>query len=71
MNWNDAHIAAVGGSSARLFKRDVTYFPRPGDSSVRTVTLIPGDGIGPEITKAVVQVFEAMKVPIEWESFPE
>ncbi|GBC92080.1 Isocitrate dehydrogenase [NADP] [bacterium HR15] len=31
------------------------------------VTLIRGDGIGPEITEAVVQVFEAAGVPIEWE----
>jgi len=32
-----------------------------------TVTLIPGDGIGPEITRAAVKVIEAAKVPIEWE----
>jgi isocitrate dehydrogenase (NAD+) len=31
------------------------------------VTLIPGDGIGPEITKAVVDVVEALQAPIEWE----
>lgn len=31
------------------------------------VTLIRGDGIGPEITDAVVAVFEAAQVPIEWE----
>src|SRR5699024_401496 len=30
-------------------------------------TLIAGDGIGPEITDAVKQVFEAAAVPIEWE----
>ncbi len=35
--------------------------------SKRRVTLIRGDGIGPEITEAVVQVFEAAGVPIEWE----
>jgi len=33
----------------------------------RRVTLIRGDGIGPEITESVVQVFEAAGVPIEWE----
>ncbi|XP_015787216.1 probable isocitrate dehydrogenase [NAD] subunit alpha, mitochondrial [Tetranychus urticae] len=32
-----------------------------------TVTLIPGDGIGPEISKSVQEIFEAAKVPIEWE----
>lgn len=33
----------------------------------RTVTLIPGDGIGPEVTGAVREVFEALNVDIEWE----
>src|SRR5918998_1820260 len=32
-----------------------------------TVTLIPGDGIGPEITEAVVRVLEAAGASIEWE----
>ncbi|HEX8695463.1 MAG TPA: isocitrate/isopropylmalate family dehydrogenase [Longimicrobium sp.] len=32
-----------------------------------TVTLIPGDGIGPEITEAVVRVLEAADANIEWE----
>jgi len=34
---------------------------------MRKVTLIPGDGIGPEITKAMQQIFSAAKAPIEWE----
>eukprot|EP00730_Choanoeca_flexa_P020277 TRINITY_DN9911_c0_g1_i3.p1 TRINITY_DN9911_c0_g1~~TRINITY_DN9911_c0_g1_i3.p1 ORF type:complete len:359 (+),score=105.20 TRINITY_DN9911_c0_g1_i3:17-1093(+) len=33
----------------------------------RTVTLIPGDGVGPELTASVQRVFEAMKVPIDFE----
>jgi isocitrate dehydrogenase (NAD+) len=33
------------------------------------VTLIPGDGIGSEITAAVVRIIEAAGVDIEWESF--
>ncbi|KAI8846755.1 hypothetical protein BC829DRAFT_478414 [Chytridium lagenaria] len=33
----------------------------------RVVTLIPGDGIGPEISRSVQQIFEADKVPIVWE----
>ena len=32
-----------------------------------TVTLIPGDGIGPEVTDAAVMVVAAIGVPIEWE----
>jgi isocitrate dehydrogenase (NAD+) len=33
----------------------------------RTITLIPGDGIGPEVTEAVVRIFHAAAVDIEWE----
>ena len=31
------------------------------------ITLIPGDGIGPEVTEAVVRIFLAAGVDIEWE----
>jgi len=34
-----------------------------------TITLIPGDGIGPEVTRAVVQVLEAAGLQATWESF--
>ena len=33
------------------------------------VTLIPGDGIGPEVTNAVVRILEATGVNFEWETF--
>jgi isocitrate dehydrogenase (NAD+) len=33
----------------------------------RTITLIPGDGIGPEVTKATQQVLQAAGVSIDWE----
>ena len=33
------------------------------------VTLIPGDGIGPEVTQAVVRILEATSVKFEWERF--
>jgi isocitrate dehydrogenase (NAD+) len=33
------------------------------------VTLIPGDGIGPEVTQAVVRILEATGVRFEWERF--
>jgi isocitrate dehydrogenase (NAD+) len=33
----------------------------------RTVTLIPGDGIGPDITKATLAVLEAAGVAIDWD----
>ena len=31
------------------------------------ITLIPGDGIGPEITAAVVQIVETAGLDVEWE----
>ncbi|PTX22322.1 isocitrate dehydrogenase (NAD+) [Pontibacter mucosus] len=34
---------------------------------MRQVTLIPGDGIGPEITEAVKAIFSAANVPVQWE----
>ncbi|HET9576220.1 MAG TPA: isocitrate/isopropylmalate family dehydrogenase [Usitatibacter sp.] len=30
-------------------------------------TLIPGDGIGPEVTQATLEVLEAVEAPFEWE----
>ncbi len=33
-----------------------------------TITLIPGDGIGPEITAAVVRIIEATGLDIEWQT---
>ncbi len=32
-----------------------------------TVTLIPGDGIGPEVTEAAIKVLDASGVPLRWE----
>jgi isocitrate dehydrogenase (NAD+) len=32
-----------------------------------TITLIPGDGIGPEVTEAVVRILNAAGLDIEWE----
>ena len=33
-----------------------------------TITLIPGDGIGPEITDAVVEIFNAADVKLNYET---
>lgn len=32
-----------------------------------TISLIEGDGVGPEISRSVKQIFAAAKVPVEWE----
>ena len=33
----------------------------------KTVVLLPGDGIGPEITESVIKIFDHMSIPINWE----
>ena len=38
-------------------------------SSSHKVTLIPGDGIGPEVVNASVRILEATGVKFEWESY--
>jgi len=32
-------------------------------------TLIPGDGVGPELVNSVLDVFEAANIPIDFESY--
>ncbi|XP_054632851.1 isocitrate dehydrogenase [NAD] subunit alpha, mitochondrial isoform X3 [Dunckerocampus dactyliophorus] len=48
---------------AAALKKDTRRF----SSGMHTVTLIPGDGIGPEISTAVMKIFEEAKAPIQWE----
>ena len=36
-------------------------------TKIYTATLIPGDGIGPEITRAVTSIIEAAGVKMNWE----
>ncbi|KAI0304108.1 hypothetical protein BC826DRAFT_981571 [Russula brevipes] len=38
-----------------------------GSNGKYTVSLIPGDGIGPEISESVKAIYDAAKVPIQWE----
>ena len=40
---------------------------RTPQTVTHTVTLIPGDGIGPEVTEAVLRILAATGVSIEWE----
>ncbi|MDR3754610.1 MAG: isocitrate/isopropylmalate dehydrogenase family protein [Terracidiphilus sp.] len=39
------------------------------EKKTHKVTLIPGDGIGPEVTQAVVRILEATGAKFEWERF--
>ena len=48
-------------------RNKITYVPSPGDAKPQTVTMIPGDGIGPEVSDAVMEVFEHLKAPVNFE----
>jgi isocitrate dehydrogenase (NAD+) len=37
-----------------------------GEDGLYTVTMIEGDGIGPEISQSVKEIYSAAKVPIKW-----
>ncbi|KAI9362831.1 isocitrate dehydrogenase, NAD-dependent [Pilaira anomala] len=37
--------------------------------ATQTVTLVPGDGVGKELSESVKAVFKAVEAPIEWEQF--
>merc|ERR1712096_443358 len=39
----------------------------PKSKTVKTCTLIPGDGIGPEIADSVMKIFDAAGAPVNWE----
>src|SRR5438128_1971727 len=48
-----------------------TNVQRPGDSSIKTVTLIPGVGIGREITECLLRIHAIIKPPIKWDVINE
>ena len=41
----------------------------PDSTSSLRLAVIPGDGIGPEVTAAVVQIIECAGVDVEWEKY--
>ncbi|OMJ25814.1 Isocitrate dehydrogenase [NAD] subunit 2, mitochondrial [Smittium culicis] len=68
--WTDNYIISI---SSRLYgtaanKSIGSYAGAKNERGNYLATLIPGNGIGPEISDSVVKIFEAAKVPIEWES---
>lgn len=50
----------------RNFSRALTTSAARSENKL--VTLIPGDGIGPEISDSVVKIFDAAGAPIDWET---
>ncbi|TEB35681.1 isocitrate dehydrogenase [Coprinellus micaceus] len=56
--------------SSSAFPR-ISAIDRPGTKygGTHTVTLIPGDGVGAEITESVKEIFNSANAPIEWEQY--
>ncbi|RCK66594.1 Isocitrate dehydrogenase [NAD] subunit 2, mitochondrial [Candida viswanathii] len=60
----------VTRTTQKLFARSYIagqFTGKPGSDGKYTVTLIEGDGIGPEISQAVKDIYAAAEVPINWE----
>ena len=45
------------------------FSPKMFTIMTHKITLLPGDGIGPEVAEAARQIIEAAGVPVEWEVF--
>lgn len=62
-----ATLSKFAGPCSTYFQNQSNSSHRHYSSQNRLVTMIPGDGIGPEISVAVKQIFSAAGVPIDWE----
>jgi isocitrate dehydrogenase (NAD+) len=59
----------IGQQSRGYASQEVAKFKgTKGNDGKYTVTLIEGDGIGPEISQSVKDIYAAAGVPIKWES---
>uniref|UniRef100_A0A182VZT2 Isocitrate dehydrogenase [NAD] subunit, mitochondrial n=1 Tax=Anopheles minimus TaxID=112268 RepID=A0A182VZT2_9DIPT len=73
-NWVKIYITSSTSSTANTTQTEpivqtvAPFGARTFASGSRKVTLIPGDGIGPEISAAVQKIFSVANVPIEWET---
>lgn len=59
--------AGKGLKKLTLLTRQLSLSTPVNSEPTRRVTLIPGDGIGPEISVAVQKIFESAKTPIDWD----
>ena len=73
-------VAVVQGECSSRSKQPASFYigcrARPQSHPVLTITrismtkhevvLIPGDGIGPEVTNAVTRILQAAQAPVEW-----
>ncbi|XP_066916525.1 isocitrate dehydrogenase [NAD] subunit beta, mitochondrial-like [Clytia hemisphaerica] len=58
------HTSRPSSNEARKF---VTYDDPVEGAERKLVTLIPGDGVGPELAGAVKHVFSSVGVPVDWD----
>eukprot|EP00871_Galdieria_phlegrea_P001905 jgi/Galph1/2715/GphlegSOOS_G1397.1 len=56
-------------SNITLASNLIKWVSRSFSTARFRVTLFPGDGIGPEISKAVQDIFAAAEVPVDWEVY--
>jgi len=61
-------MVTTGKTDAR--DETASHGAAPRRTGSRKVTLIPGDGIGPEISAAARRVFDALGVRVDWEEMP-
>ncbi|KAK0507577.1 hypothetical protein JMJ35_010100 [Cladonia borealis] len=67
--WLPALTQTQCRSYAIPYEEKVAKFKgKKGPDGLYTVSLIEGDGIGPEISRSVIDIFAAAKAPIKWES---
>ena len=51
-------------------RNTTTYLPRPGDGKIKAVTLIPGEGIGPQLVESVATILDVLKAPVKIDLLP-
>ncbi|MCJ1440743.1 MAG: NAD-dependent isocitrate dehydrogenase [Stictis urceolatum] len=68
LQWAAPTITRVQARKLSEQSKVAKFKGEKGPSGNFTVTLIEGDGIGPEISQSVKDIFTAAKAPIEWES---
>jgi len=62
------HIQSHSYATTPEAEKVAKFKGKKGSDGLFTVTLIEGDGIGPEISQSVKDIFAAAKAPIKWES---
>jgi len=56
-------------SALQLFSTNFALSPKMNETMPHKITLLPGDGIGPEVADAAKQIIEAAGVSVEWEAY--